>query len=804
MKKVLLTSLGVMVALAMVLTACQDPTDFTYTNREEKVTKELEAPNVTAWAYAPTGYIRVTWDPVPNATGYEVYRRTDLNGKTTVKFLVSVDNDYADTTRQFYYEDIIDYDNEDITGSVTYKVVAYSDWSSNPKAAAGTVPWTNSDVDWFLLQNNAADSNRVTLSGAPAPGSKIAAPKNLKVSTVKNLSQGVTTAAIQLTWDVEPGVDYYVNYGVGGGELAKAPLALSTAKLVSGFNDAQKTAALVIPQIGKTYIEVVASHQGAAALGNAAGFTVGTSTAAYYSDSDPATITAEGPAPGTFGEMGTLSVNQLGNRTVQLSWKKVLGATGYKVYRFITSATGYLLDNGITLSSGVAYEEWKEVTGLNIITADGLDNVSTIDTLTTLYDGDSGINGYPSKNFFYVVVATGPNNTVSAPSNAVYASNQITVNSLSATNLYVVNTNDYDRDTKWPGIQLNWLGQTYSGVTHEVYRAEVTYADGVYGVVAEGDYEALKDDGGHPNTVVDGAANNQYGFIDKPPVRKSWRYRLDTIAADGTVINSEYQTINDFPYVNTISIPLYNGTAALPTLDGTKTPPDVSRPAYLVAYQIVQNTYQLDRLNSLLLPGEVINVYRVKLDAAQGNVIGDYSDPREVAVSTDPIIEYPGPGFWKYIAVVEGVTSRSTANTPMYRVPTVTAGYTLTIEQGQGNSMLVKATGNGVTDNLQGLKVTVRIYRGDGLDDTAALDDLGKKVTALRYEQYDTYLNTRVSGTDNEYSATITGLSTSTSTRSYMHNIYVWVYNDNGTRNGYSTVSQTSYDAADLGRKVGP
>ena len=711
MKKVLLTSLGVMVALAMVLTACQDPTDFTNTNYEGKVINELEAPqNVTAWAYAPTGYIRVAWDKVPNATGYEIYRRTELNGKTTVKFLQQIDNAYSAGGVDLFYEDIIDFDNEDITGNVTYKVVAYSDWSSNPKAAGKTLPWSGTESDWFLLQNSAADSNRVSLSGAPAPGSAIAKPTNLKVSKVTTYAVGVApSSVVQLTWDAVPGVDYFINYGVGGGELDKAPITQTFWTQAVATTTYQKTGAAIIPLLGKTSIELVAQHQSTSSAVYGA--------AKYYGASEPATASEEGPAPATFGAPTNLSATPLGSKLVQLTWKKALGATGYKVYRFIASANGYL-GNG-----GVVYEEWKDITaGLTIFNADGFDNLSAIDNLTTLYDGDGGVNGYPEKNLIYVVIATGPNNTVSVPSNVSYAGpNQVNAQTLTATVLS--SDASYTLLDGWKGIRLNWPTEPYSGNTHKLYRAEVTW-DG-YAVVAEGEYAEVVAEVDAPNTVADGNIYNNYGLIDYPSVRKSWRYRLDTIAADGTVINSDYETVRTYPYVNQVNISV--NMASIPTLDPNNTGTVTTRrSAYLNAYNIATTATQVQRIKSLLLDGEEVKIYKVQTDVS-GNIIGNYEEiTPPIAkndVSTRVYVENNPAGYWKYFALVETTTVRNLANAsnPTATITTADEAVWTVIDGTTLNTKLVEVTGdNGIGDYLNNLQVVAVITSGTGSSVTAA------------------------------------------------------------------------------------
>jgi hypothetical protein len=814
MKKVLFASLGFLLTLALVLTACPEPTDFTNTNLEGKVINTLDKPgNVTAWAYAPTGYIRVTWDPVPNATGYEIYRRTELNGKATVKYLGASFNNFSDTSRFFYYEDILDFNNEDITGNVTYKVVAYSDWSSNPKTAGSTdLPWKGNsstsgsgetaitEADWFLLQNSSADSNRVSLSGAPAPGSKIAAPKNLKVSNVKNQSQS-GNGGIQLTWDAEPGVEYYVSYGVGGGDLekdkVKAPLVLGTAVAVSVTNDAQKTAALVIPQIGKTYIEVVASHKGAAyKTGGTAGFTSNGNTAVYYSDSDPATITAEGPAPATFGSVTTLTATQLTDKTVKLSWKKALGATGYKVYRFISDASTYLGGTGAT-DSGVVYEAWKDITAslTDIANDDDFDNVFVIDNLTTLYDSDNGINGYPSKNLFYVVVAIGPNNTISGPSTVATRTRLITAATLTATNLSANPTTGYTLADGWAGVRLNWITQTYSGVSHKLYRAEVVF-DGV-AVISEGEYTEIASEDDGFNTVADSNAQHNYGLIDKDlSVRKSYRYRLDTIAADGTVINSNYQSVTSYPYRDQVSISV--SVVHPPNKDSTDTD---RRKAYITAYRIAGTTTQAALIRSTLLAGEVVKIYRVQVDSLAGtNIIGDYvlvgSIPRDNVGTTIYVEENLGkPGYWKYFALVETtIEGNGAANSGASIQPTL-AGTNM--GQGSGTwtvrddlvdptlGKIVQVLGNGVNDLLNGIQVIAEIRTGySDVSSAAALQALGDGTKYTEREQTLVLSRYVTQGNQNSniYRTGLLDLPVSEGTTYYAHRVTIFYIQGDGTR----------------------
>ena len=800
MKKVLLTSLGVMVALAMVLTACQDPTDFTNTNYEGKVINTLETPqNVTAWAYAPTGYIRVTWDPVPNASGYEIYRRTELNGKATVKFLVKVDNAYSNARADtdFYYEDIIDFDNEDITGNVTYKVVAYSDWSSNPKTASN-LPWDGNDNDWFLLQNSSAESNRVSLSGAPAPGSAIAKPTNLKVSKVTTYTDATLTpsSVVQLTWDAVPGVDYFINYGVGGGELDKAPLSTWTQAVATTLY--QKTGAAIIPLLGKTSIELVAQHQSTTSAVYGA--------AKYYGASEPATASEEGPAPATFGAPTGLSATPLTSKFVQLKWKAAQGATGYKVYRFIASAASYFGVGG----EGVVYEAWKEVTGLNIINDDGFDNLSAIDNLTTLYDGDNGINNYPQKNLIYVVIATGPNNTVSVPSNVAYAGpNQVSAQVLSATNLWNANTNPYTLTDGWPGIRLNWSTQAYSGLSHKLYRAEVVY-DGA-AIISEGDYAEIASENDGFNTVADSDAQHNYGFIDTgAAVRKSWRYRLDTIAADGTVINSYYQTVTTYPYRDEVTI---NVTAVtnLPTLDpyNSSTPVTTRRAAYITGYQIANSVTQAAEIRSLLLDGEEVKVYRVQVATSNvnGAILGEYEELTPISkesVSNKVYEEYPGkPGYWKYFALVETTAMKNAGSASVQQTLTTADTAVWDIEDGTAaNSKIVTVNGNGLDDKLSTLQViaVITTVSVSGADATQAIADstlanLNATIGGRNTREAPLQLSRNTTGNpnSNEYRTGNLGLQVQSGQTYYAHEVSIFYINGAGVRTAVAGLQNVTF-----------
>jgi hypothetical protein len=195
MKKTLLANWAiVLLALAGVLIGCEQPTEYTVTETVTETIPSLSGPGNQKGVNDYEGVVTLTWDPVIDAAGYEVYRKTGDQPAVILGDASEISN-----TGSFGYNDIVGANNVITQGTAyTYTVVAVSSHS------------TSRGVD--VVQNGQS-----TIYITPA---KIPAKASYTVPAVTGLSAVAATDAdgnnvVRVTWNknASPAVSYKVFAG---------------------------------------------------------------------------------------------------------------------------------------------------------------------------------------------------------------------------------------------------------------------------------------------------------------------------------------------------------------------------------------------------------------------------------------------------------------------------------------------------------------------------------------------------------------------------------------------------------------
>ena len=722
MRKTFLAGLGVLLAFGLAFTSCaQDPSDFSNDVTSYKGFSTLESPaSVSATAYGPTGVIRVAWEPVPNAVAYLLYRKSvDPKGFTTVQMLIKKQGDAVGATNvvayQPYYDDIMDSSGNQFMAGVqyTYKVVAVSNWSSNPAASnsLATQFGTSSMEDWVALQNSSKDSNTVSFvekgtgnNVLPAVGSQLPKPNVYPLKRYESyvyVAGGVVqkTEGVEVTFDVKPGVTYLVANGIANGLTDNFPMVFTTQVTAGGA--LQQTATVQIPFVfGKTRVEVIARH-----------------TSSIFKDSEPASVTAEFAANGVPTPTGFTAVaatNDPHRHYVKLTWNKPTYdyqvADSYKIYRLTTNNSAYMTtaNNPILM-----YDAWEDVTSAVNYALVGNQYVAMDDKISATADS---ING----QLYYIIYAV-KGTKVSYPAISGAVSNGITASTISYTNL------GWDSHLlDFQGILLNWQAP-YVGFdgTFKLYRSTAVWNGNAYldpGV--SGAYTQVT------TTGLAVAANGQYAWIDKPAYRKVYNYKLETYAKNGDFIGETYTAnIASVPYNNSLDIrlSLFNTNANL--LDVSKFPtavaPNQRATAYDIGYRFVDgSSISLAAWRKLLADDEVIKVSRAPATVG-GIETGPYvtlTDTFAAAAldfTTTHLDPKVGPGYYRYKVEIYKGASLSAASATQ---PAVISSVNTSISAGLFNATntinnsftRIAITGLApATDRLDGTIFYIRYAYGD-------------------------------------------------------------------------------------------
>ncbi|MCL2138727.1 MAG: hypothetical protein FWH41_04255 [Treponema sp.] len=689
MKKSLLCVFSLFLLLTLVFTACKQPV-----NNDAKITSlpglhALPAPNVRATGYGPTGVIRVSWDPVANANGYDLYRKSVAgNGKSAVVFLASFSHNTTLT-----YDDQISDTNEFIVGTkYSYLVVAYSNWSSNDgSGGVGTIITNNEEL--LVLQNSSKESSAVTFSSSGSNallgrGMSYPAPKNLKI--VKAIQYNTTgnpgdplngydqTDVIRATWKAEPGVRYHVSYGISDGLTKKDPkVPLYFAQIVTppvgSFN--VETLEYDLPIIyGNVTVQVAAIPL--------AGDT-------YYEHGKPASASLNVtetylPTP------NIVNVFFQDAESVLLVWE-MEEAESYKIYRFVTNDSTYVINDDIFV-----YDSWKNITNSVWKNYDpAYDYHIAIDSIQDLLPLQLA-----NAQIYYMIIGE-KSKAVSLPAMATIT-NTYKIPDLSATNI------GWDAHIlDWQGIRLWWTPNPNE--TYKLYRA-------VYNVFETQTPTYQEVSLANINVAADGS----HGLIDTPAYRNSYMYKLETYGANGKLLGTTYDEVDTLPYYPYIYEYLDLSVTVNPDNLPTAADPDIRAPAYEMGYYISHGSLNNEQFIKLVASDESIKISRTQ--ATGGNVeIAPYEQVGTLISASDidfnkEYLDNPGPGRFQY--KIEVVRGNTVLFTPYFQpaavsAPTNIGAAWISLNRNTvGSVSTIEVIGAGTTDRINGTKVFVRYANG--------------------------------------------------------------------------------------------
>jgi hypothetical protein len=471
-------------ALALVLVGCKQPvTDTTVTEIKINEKHTLPAPgNVKVTAYP--GVNVVTWDLVKDADSYTVIR-TDSKGKV----------EDLGTDEAIGYLDQVSFSNQLINGETyTYTVKANSSFYNTSLATAqaeATIPArTNAAVSPVKVPAEAG----ITVTAAALNGADF----------------------LEVLWEDAADTVSFANYSVDYLYSSEAGTASSLkGSITSDSANKSPIHRVLFPLIGGTPVIKVTGSWG---------------SDAYYAPVS-VTKTAAAVTPTVLPQVTGVSANRSTTgpkTTVDLTWNKVGGATGYSVYRSERASTSSSISsgNGDILS-------WQGVDVGTPVTENG----------TSLKAQDT--NADLDKNYIYLIVAT---NTAGAKSSSPGISNVVAAASETLATP-VVSVNISDVTTK--KVAVSW--DIEDGVTYTLARTVITQDSGSSWI--EGTYESV-------TTVSDTKADNQRTVITTlPDYRQSYRFKLT--ATKGGLTKTGTAIINTNPFNATgVSV---NNFSAIPS-----------------------------------------------------------------------------------------------------------------------------------------------------------------------------------------------------------------------------------------------
>ena len=672
MKKGRLVGLSILVLALFLFGACEQPlSQLENTNSNTNTSKvdinELPPPDgVRATAYGPTGVITVSWNPVANANGYRLYRRTeDSRGAKVVEITLG---------GNLFYEDIIAFDNEfEARAKYTYRVVAVSNFSSGESTGQGG--WsTIQDGKWFFIQNSSKDSNTVSFSNLRAQGEKLAKPANLKVKDAA-YSNGMT-ASRQVSWTVEPAVNYRLYYGYAGAvNVVDSSMALYFD--ASDIDTNQRTFAYELPIVyGDYFVEVIAESRVAAlASGN---------NAKYYQNSDSSVLkfnynVTSLKTPTNFDVTES-------DYFVNFEWDKMDDAASYRVFRLKRGD-----DSG---SSTQVYESWTEITSKMTFYTDEEDKkVYSQTSIEDLYIK-------PDVYYQYAVISVN-GRLVSLPATEAPVQSAYVMPALTAS----FDESYWDIQTKdWKPIKISWEASNKD--TYKLYRTAMKLKENSTGVYVPYDGAAAFTWEPVAITGLDKDLTGSFVHVmyDKPTYRRVWKYKLEAYNATGVLKGtSESIAITDMPYNNAFPISITANPAT--SVDANDT-----FDAYDIEYNLGVDDTLKARLDRLMRPTETVRVSRAPADGT--GRAGDYVQIGTFNLSQlndKNVTDNNGPGYFIYKAEVVENGVVTIEGTPTARIAAVNPSFTtaaMTLVPGTND--IGFSVNVGVTNGMLGTKLVVR------------------------------------------------------------------------------------------------
>ncbi|MDR1986199.1 MAG: fibronectin type III domain-containing protein [Treponema sp.] len=317
MKKALFLGGLVLLAFAVIFSACTYVYDLNNPpNKETETILSLAGPENLKAVNEQKGVITVTWDPVYDAAGYEVWRKT---GETSAVKLNSPQNPLM-TAGPNRYDDVISTTNLLVAGrEYTYTVVAISSMSTSiPRSVE-------------IIQNGTSSTTITPTANLPPQGSSVVSPvTGLEVKQETRPQDG--TKVVRISWDKDdnPGVVYEGEFN--GNHFNKDAVSLSPdgSKVVYDYTLNNLTP-------GEKYTAKVTAYY----------------STGYY----PAAAAAESPAythePTIFSDF-SVSVEKSqgnGNYEISFSWNEKSGFTNVMYELYVREYT----------SSPSDYAAWTQV-----------------------------------------------------------------------------------------------------------------------------------------------------------------------------------------------------------------------------------------------------------------------------------------------------------------------------------------------------------------------------------------------------------------------------------------------------------
>jgi hypothetical protein len=443
-RKLLIVITGFALLFILALAGCTSPIADHFTLDGTEKPYSISGPaSVTARAYE--GIVLLTWDPVPDATGYQIFRKDDTDNisKAIDNGRYDHDNDPLtpdirkpfDKQEQLYFIDKATFDNNLINGhSYTYTVYSLSGQSGNQRAAT---------LDAYI-GNGKTDSNTVTANvpdrSAGSFGWIAIDPASIKIEPLVN-SVTNSQSDFLVSWDAKPNLNYSVSYSYGKGTTIGGTSDFPILPIINyysaytGYSPLNPKAYVKIPIVG-----------GENSISIGAYFVGGTE---YYSKVDIKTKTE------TLAQSGISAPNNFSatrnNTTVAFKWDDVEEAVSYAVYKApydkaAEAITGDWTPVATTPEKVYYYPNWSWIASERNVAID--------------------------KSYYYAVIAIA-GNTKSRASTAAIVEQEV----ISA----ITPTAKLLEGSAGQKVQITWERAPFdTGVTYELHRAvfEVDGNDG--------------------------------------------------------------------------------------------------------------------------------------------------------------------------------------------------------------------------------------------------------------------------------------------------------------------------------------
>lgn len=297
MKKTLFCLMAVLMLLSMVSVSCDREYDITLNT--EAAIRKLASPSGLK-AVIGDGNVAVSWNPVPDADYYEIYRR-DFNaeGQLQTAFML-IGNVTAGVNRQTVYQDVVGYHNP-LEAGVRYDYAVMARRATSH--IEDDVRYTDSDLSGAVS---------VTLETVPAQGSALAAPATVMVSDAGFKRY--------IYWDMVENASSYAVYKIDADSPDYANM--TTLSLTSGLYGA------VIVDADPTDTSLITDVE----AGNFAYAVIAKKADGYLLASAPASASIEVNADLDTPANLAVVANDI-EGTIIISWDDVACADSYTVYR---------------------------------------------------------------------------------------------------------------------------------------------------------------------------------------------------------------------------------------------------------------------------------------------------------------------------------------------------------------------------------------------------------------------------------------------------------------------------------------